>query len=823
MAVAYATQVEWSALVRLTDLGDIEDAAESLLEAETFTTATAYDALNRPVSATTPDASEVRPTYNEAGLLEKVDVRIRGAVDWTSFVDDIDYGAKGQREKIVYGNGTETTYTYDPLTFRLSRLKTVRHNEDSTVSVLQNLSYTYDPVGNIVAIADSAQQTVFFNNDVVSPSTRYVYDAIYRLVQASGREHAGGVGDVQRDQNDLPLMNLPHENDSAALRNYTELYGYDEVGNILSMIHQAGMAENGRRYEGRFEGNRLLSTSLPGDETAPYSATYSYDAHGNMTAMPHLSSVGWDYRDQMMSSDLGGGGVVYYTYDAGGQRVRKVWEHSGRVEERIYLGGYEVYRKRDVSGLLLERQTLHVMDGEKRVALVETKTVDEDAGGSFEPSTVIRYQLGNHLGSAVLEVDGDGAVISYEEYHPYGTSAYRSGTGAAEVSRKRYRYTGKEKDEETGLYYHGARSYACWLGRWTAADPAGLVDGLCLYAYSQGCPICRHDSNGLQSSGMDTKFKLSPSLSSLAESAGYHPKPVTIPIPELSLTPIKKPVVPRETSDEPAKKDEKEKKSTINLIEGAGNVSISVGTTMTAEAGLRAVYDQSAHKITEQALKMAAEGGNTSEAVEGAARWANQARNELKVVLRDKGSVFAKALAEARNVTRSGNKIGPTFDQLILEGKTPTDIIGSAGKANIKISRAAARMKLGGKFLIAIDIAIVTWEVISAPEGSRLRTAAGGAGGIAGAIVGGKLGTAGGVKVGGAVGTLIEPGGGTAIGGAVGGLLGGSGGAILGGFYGKKGAESLFDIAEDITAPNISADMAKIDAEQDMILRRRAR
>ena len=58
------------------------------------------------------------------------------------------------------------------------------------------------------------------------------------------------------------------------------------------------------------------------------------------------------------------------------RNVRKVWEHSGLIEERIYLGGYEVYRKRDATGLLLERQTLHVMDDARRVAMVETKTVD---------------------------------------------------------------------------------------------------------------------------------------------------------------------------------------------------------------------------------------------------------------------------------------------------------------------------------------------------------------------------------------------------------------------------------------------------------------
>ncbi|WP_437606631.1 hypothetical protein WMF20_37545 [Sorangium sp. So ce834] len=214
---------DWSALAGLTDVSAIATAAEPLLEIESFETQTAYDALNRPTSVTAPDASEVKPTYNEAGLLERVEARIRGAVAWTTFVDDIDYDAKGQRERIEYGNGTFTDYTYDPLTYRLTRLKTTR-SSDSTV--LQNLRYVYDPVGNIVEIGDSAQQTVFFNNDVVSPSAQYVYDAVYRLIEATGREHAGGLSDAPRDQNDLPIQSLPHPNDPQALRNYTEQYVY---------------------------------------------------------------------------------------------------------------------------------------------------------------------------------------------------------------------------------------------------------------------------------------------------------------------------------------------------------------------------------------------------------------------------------------------------------------------------------------------------------------------------------------------------------------------------------------------------------------------
>ncbi|WP_437635622.1 RHS repeat domain-containing protein [Sorangium sp. So ce854] len=483
---------DWAVLSALTDVSAVAAAADPLLEVESFETQTEYDALNRPTSLLAPDASEIKPTYNEAGLLERVEVRIRDAAGWTTFVDNIDYDAKGQRERIDYGNGTSTVYTYDPLTFRLSRLKTTRSSDSA---VLQNLTYVYDPVGNIVEIGDSAQQTVFFNDDVVSPSAQYVYDAVYRLIEATGREHAGGLADVQRDQNDLPIQSLPHANDVQALRNYTEQYVYDEVGNLLRMVHQAGAGTWTRRYAYEAASNRLTSTSVPGDpENGPYSATYAHDAHGNMTAMPHIAQLTWDENDQVRSTNLGGGGVVYYTYDAAGQRVRKVWEHSGLVEERIYLGGYEVYRRRNSSGLELERQTLHVMDGARRVAMVETKTVD--TSGPFTVTPRVRYQLDNHLGSASLEVDGAGLVIGYEEYHPYGTTAYWSASSAVEVSRKRYRYTGKEKDEETGLYYHGARYYAPWLGRWTAADPAGMVDGPNLFLYALDNPVRLMDPDG---------------------------------------------------------------------------------------------------------------------------------------------------------------------------------------------------------------------------------------------------------------------------------------------------------------------------------------
>ncbi|MGH1337277.1 MAG: RHS repeat-associated core domain-containing protein [Aureispira sp.] len=91
-------------------------------------------------------------------------------------------------------------------------------------------------------------------------------------------------------------------------------------------------------------------------------------------------------------------------------------------------------------------------------------------------------------------------MISYEEYYPYGASAYRVAASGVDLSLKRYRFTGKERDEETGLDYFGVRYYASWLGRWTSGDPGGFVDGLNLYRYTRNNPV-----NGIDAEGYSTE------------------------------------------------------------------------------------------------------------------------------------------------------------------------------------------------------------------------------------------------------------------------------------------------------------------------------
>ena len=463
---------------------------DALLEAETFTTVTAYDALNRAISIKTPHnvdipASEILPSYNEANLLERVDVKLRGSSTSTNFVQNVDYDAKGQRERIQYGNGSTTGYTYDEKTFRLKRLLTTRNNG---ADILQDLNYTYDAAGNVTQIDDNAQQTIFFNGSVVSPSQKFEYDALYRLVKATGREHVSVNADGEPEAEGYNAAQISPQ-DGTAMRNYAREWRYDCVGNILSIIHDANGNAWTRTNAYATDSNRLTGTTV-----GSASASFSYNAHGSIASMPHLNAMDWDFAEKL-SHITRGTTEAYYNYDGNGIRTRKVVVKNGVTETRLYLGGFEIWRKSVNGALDTERETLHVMDDQKRIAIVETLTV-ENGNRVAVPAPVQRYQLDNHLGSASLELDASANVISYEEYYPYGDTSYRAGRNASEVSRKRYRYTGKEKDEESGLYYHGARYYACWLGRWTAADPIGIGDGLNVYMYVRGNPVSGVDPSG---------------------------------------------------------------------------------------------------------------------------------------------------------------------------------------------------------------------------------------------------------------------------------------------------------------------------------------
>src|SRR6185503_12157418 len=169
---------------------------------------------------------------------------------------------------------------------------------------VQSLHYTYDPVGNVTHIHDDAQQTIYFRNKRVEPSADYIYDATYRLIEATGREHLGQQGDVPRphSHDDVPRVRLPQPGEGNAMGAYIERYAYDAVGNMGAMRHIGAGAGNPswtRTFEygeasqlavGQ-QSNRLTSTMVGGTPETYSVAGDGYDAHGNMLRLPQLQAM----------------------------------------------------------------------------------------------------------------------------------------------------------------------------------------------------------------------------------------------------------------------------------------------------------------------------------------------------------------------------------------------------------------------------------------------------------------------------------------------------------------------------------------------------
>ena len=517
----------------------------SLLTGEEWVSLTAYDALNRPMLQTRPfipavpntiipppyNAAAVNgaditiPGYGESGALNTVNLYYGAGTTATAFVNRIGHNEKGQRLCIQYGNNTVTRYTYDPATFRLTRLLTTAN---MGTSILQDMHYYYDPAGNITYTIDNAQPTITYDGQQVPGDADYTYDALYRLIRATGREqitqNTFDESPSNTDYRNYPfdaVNPLPAPTDSLAMRPYTQLYAYDAVGNMTSLRHVAGMGSYTRVFAynnnaadraafgippATVMNNQLLATTIG----AGTPVRYGFDGHGNMTDLIQLPAMAWDFKDAFVSCtqqvvSAGSGLTTYYNYDGTGIRSRKVTVGAAPaggkpplLSERLYIGGFEVFRSYDNAGnISLQRETIHVMDDKGRIAMVDNKTVDTGHADTTTLNTYYpRYQYGNQLGSAMYELDGNANIITYEEYHPFGTTSYQAATAALDVPAKRYRYTGKERDEESGLNYHGARYYAPWLCRWTAADPIGVGDGLNVYSYVNNNPPAYSDPSG---------------------------------------------------------------------------------------------------------------------------------------------------------------------------------------------------------------------------------------------------------------------------------------------------------------------------------------
>jgi insecticidal toxin complex protein TccC len=470
---------------------------ETALDEEAYTSRQGLDALGRVIWSQDARGNRQTRTYNVAGQPSRSQLQLAGQASHHMLLQSVTYSAAGQVLQEEAGNGVVSEYHYEAPTLRLSRLVVMRPGHSKRSSLLQDLNYRYDPVGNILSIEDAAQPVRYHQNQRIVPLSQYEYDALYQLLTASGRENAnaGQQGPA------LPPPEVPLSRDPNRYSNYTRSYQYDRGGNLTLIRHQGSKSYSIELVVAPTSNRAIQQTGFltPGD------IDRHFDACGNLLQLAPGQPLAWDGRNQLqqviqVQRDEGPDDREWYRY-GGGQRLLKtnVSQTSGtqRQAEVIYLPGLELRRTtstRDGAGTTVE--ALQVIHGQA-AGRAQVRVLHWDNGQPADiPNDQVRYSLDDQLGSSLLEVDQAADILTLEEYYPYGGTAVWAGKSLSETQYKFVRYSGKERDA-TGLYYYGFRYYAPWIGRWLNPDPAGTVDGLNLFQMVGNNPVTLYDTDGL--------------------------------------------------------------------------------------------------------------------------------------------------------------------------------------------------------------------------------------------------------------------------------------------------------------------------------------
>ncbi len=542
---------------------DLSNNLASVTDPVNNETTFVYDARNRLISETDPLGKTSQYQYDAVNnLIAKTDrnnrnieykyddINRRITETWVGNNEVINYSYdKASNQTAVNDKFSSLAFTYDN---RDSLLSVNNAGTPGFANVL--LNYGYDKVGNVLSVADKI-------NNVAGGNNSYSYDALNRLTKLT--QSGNGVSDKRVDfgYNSLGqytsinryanltgtqlvngttysydslnrLTNLNHSNgtNNVAFYNYVydvasritkitdvdgatdytydnraqltganhsnannpdETYTYDANGNrITSSIHGNGYVTG--------QGNRLLSDGK---------YNYEYDNEGNLTKQTDIATgkvqeLTWDYRNRLVAfvdKDAVGKETqrVEFTYDAFNRRIAKAVDTNPQdttpavVTQFIYDRSNVLLEFVDSDGAGANQPVL-----DKRYlygAGVDHVLAEESTGGN------VVWQLTDRLGSVRDLVNNSGAVVNHLVYDSFGQVISKTNP----TVDTRYLFTGREFDQETGLYYYRARYYDQTTGRFLSGDPIGFASGDSnKYRYVNNNPVNNRDPIGLYA-GLD--------------------------------------------------------------------------------------------------------------------------------------------------------------------------------------------------------------------------------------------------------------------------------------------------------------------------------
>ncbi|MCZ7567370.1 MAG: hypothetical protein M5U01_02065 [Ardenticatenaceae bacterium] len=458
------------------------------LDGADYTTTYGYDSQDQVVAMTYPDGEVVTTTYTPAGRPATLTGSLAGQFTDVAYVSESSYTPEGRPDVLHLGSRLAVDHDYYAWEAPSGQGRLQRLQAGPAADPLQDLSYTYDAVGNVTSLTESGETTAFS------------YDARDRLTGASGA--------------------------------YTTTYSYDALGNLLR--------KDGLDYAyDPVHPHAVQSRTLNG----VVQESYSYDANGNLTSR-NGAILAWDAENRLASLTQDGR-VTRFTYDAEGRRVKTTtpwgttYAIGAHYEQRVPAAGMSVLAgdvTRDCQVRLEDLQALAARWGQPWSA---PDDIDQDGSpidaGDLQAAAAnwrahlpapcesavvksyrlgdrlvalrqngqLRYVLTDHLGSVRLLADEQGRPVagSEQRFFPFG----RVRAGQPVVVPTARNFTGQPLDVTTGLLYYSAgtgygRYYDPLLGRFIQPDTIVPEPGNPLaydrYAYVANNPLKYTDPDG---------------------------------------------------------------------------------------------------------------------------------------------------------------------------------------------------------------------------------------------------------------------------------------------------------------------------------------
>ena len=427
------------------DYGRPAQSTETIDGDSVYSMSTVYDSASRPERTIYPSGLVVRNVYNARGYLAAVTNEGATQDYWRATEMD----ERGSVVKFTLGNGVETVKAYEADTGYLTRIVSTRG-----ASVIQNLAYTYNNLGNLSQRKDEAQSlTESFAYDRLNRVTRI--DTVYGAGQGS--------------------------NASVAL-------SYDASGNITSKsdvgayAYGAAAAACGTAFAGP---HAVTATS------GVRNSDYCYDLNGNMVSGGGRE-IAWSSFGMPTLITQGLNSVSFF-YGPDRQRYKRIDTGTTGVSTTRYIGG-KAYEEISRSDGAVEKK--HYIAG---VAVVSETAA---AGASF---TATRYLSFDHLGSLDAITDETGAVAERLSFDAFGKRRQANWLRMSEVTlfaavTTTRGFTGHEMVDAVSLVHMNGRVYDPELGRFLSGDAVvqdiSNLQSWNRYSYVLNNPLSMTDPTG---------------------------------------------------------------------------------------------------------------------------------------------------------------------------------------------------------------------------------------------------------------------------------------------------------------------------------------